>query len=100
MRGKDSEKKEREPLGKREMISRIRGVLVEGQVEWHMLVHKSRWDASEFSSVEVHAAENKERPSSRVRTWDWRMSGWMVESEVAMGGSRVVVAVLEEKGGC
>ena len=65
-----------------------------------MLVHKSRWDASEYSSVEVHAAENRERPSSRVRMWVWRMSGWMVESEVAMEGSRVVVAVLEEKGGC
>lgn len=68
MRGKDSEKRERQPLGKREIISRIRGVLVEGQMEWHMLVHKSCWDASEFSSVEVHAVETKERPSSRFRT--------------------------------
>lgn len=100
MRGKDSEKRERQPLGKREIISRIRGVLVEGQMEWHMLVHKSCWDASEFSSVEVNAVETKERPSSRFRMWAWRMSGWMVEIEVAMDGSTVVVAVLEEHGGC
>jgi hypothetical protein len=100
VRGKDSEKRERQPLGKREIISRIRGVLVEGQMEWHMLVHKSCWDASEFSSVEVHAVETKERPSSRFRMWAWRMSGWMVEIEVAMEGSTVVVAVLEEHGGC
>lgn len=98
MRGKDSEKRERQPQGKREIISRIRGVLVEGQMEWHMLVHKSCWDASEFSSVEVHAVETKEGPSSRFRMWAWRMSGWMVEIEVAMEGSTVVVA--EEHGGC
>ncbi|CAK7341913.1 unnamed protein product [Dovyalis caffra] len=82
------------------MIWRTRSVLVDGQVEWHMSVHKSCLDASEFSSVEVHAVETKVGPSSRVRMWAWRMSGWMAEIEVVIvERSKVVAALVEEHGG-
>lgn len=61
------------------MISWTRGWLTEGHVEAQMFrqrflssVENARnWD-------EAHAREAREGPSSRVRMWDWMMSGWTV----------------------
>lgn len=66
-KGKEREKKEREPPGKVEMRWRRRGVAVEGQVEWQMVVQMwSCWE-EEWTWEEAQLAEARVGPSRRLR---------------------------------
>ena len=81
---KESEKKEREPLGNVEMTWRTRVVLVDGHVAWQ--ARDQRWSPEEesaWSSEHVAAAEAREAPSRRARMWASITSGWTTEIAAA-----------------
>lgn len=91
-RGKEREKKERGPPGKEERRWRRRGeVVVEGKVEWQMVVQRWWWEEREWSWEEVELAEAREGPSRRVRMWVERMSWWMPGNVVAPPSSTAVM---------
>lgn len=70
-------------------------MLVEGQVEVQMLVQRSGWVERECSLVSAQLAEARVGPSSRVRMWVSRMSGWRAAmplwtTVVVVGGGSIV----------
>lgn len=64
---KESEKKERGPSRNEDMMWRRRGVLVEGHVEWQMVVQRVSFEAREWSWEETQEAEARVAPSKRVK---------------------------------
>lgn len=64
---KESEKKEREALGKVEMTWRMRGEFVEGHVEPQIFAHRVSLPERAWNSDDVVATEASEGPSRRVR---------------------------------
>lgn len=65
--GKESAKKEREPLGNVEMTWRMSGALVEGHVDLQALAQRCSSEQRRWSSEHVLAVEARACPSRRVR---------------------------------
>jgi hypothetical protein len=90
---KESEKKEREVLGKVEITWRTRVVFVEGHVDWQILFHKCSFDERLLSWEHVLDAEASEGPSRHVRIWVWIISGCMAEMAATQPSSSVVMVL-------
>lgn len=81
--GKESEKKERWPPGKEEMVCWTSGCLIDVHVELHRYCQSFSSLQREFKNRDVQAVEARVGPSILVKIWVSMISGWMAAIVVA-----------------
>lgn len=81
--GKESEKNERWPPGKVEMVCWTSGCLIEVHVELHRSCQSFSSLQRECKNGDVQSVEARVGPSILVKIWVSMMSGWMAVIVVA-----------------